>query len=145
MDYGIFWRNSIGSKKVFLQQKRIIRIMTGSNSRTSCKPLFQRLKILTLSSQYVLYLMGFLSQNLEIYTFNSTIHGFNTRHRLQLHKPSTNVTVYQKEAYCESIKIFYKLPEYVVEVVLRKKCFVPNMKKYPTDKAFYSIEEYMNT
>ena len=40
MEYGfIFWDNSKDSKKVFLQQKSIIRIMTGSISRTSCKPL----------------------------------------------------------------------------------------------------------
>jgi len=49
-----------------------------------------------------------------------------------------------KGAYNGSIKIFNKLTDYIAESVLRKKCFVSNLKKYLTDKAFYSIEEYLN-
>ena len=38
MDYGIaFWGNSTDSKKIFLQQKKIIGIITGSNPGTSCR------------------------------------------------------------------------------------------------------------
>jgi hypothetical protein len=41
MEYRIaFWGGAAERKRVFQLQKRIIRIMTGSNSRTSCKPLF---------------------------------------------------------------------------------------------------------
>jgi len=37
MEYGIiFWGVSVESKRIFQQQKRIIRIMTGSASRISC-------------------------------------------------------------------------------------------------------------
>ena len=45
--------------------------MTGSSSRASRKPLFQKLELLTLSLKYIISLMRFFSQNLEIYTFNS--------------------------------------------------------------------------
>jgi len=45
MECGIMlWENSIDSKEVILQQKRIVRIMTGLSSGTSYKPSFQRLK-----------------------------------------------------------------------------------------------------
>jgi hypothetical protein len=88
--------------------------------------------------------MRFLSQNLELYTFNSTIYGFHAGNKLQFHEPSTTLTIYMKGAYNGSIKIFNKLPDYIAESVLRKKCFVSNLKKYLTDKAFYSIEEYLN-
>ena len=41
INYGIiFWRNSSESNKIFLAQKKIVRIMTGSRPKT-CKPLFQ--------------------------------------------------------------------------------------------------------
>jgi len=108
--------------------------MTGSSSRTSRKPLFQKIELLTLSLQYIISLMRFLSQNLEINTFNSIIHGFNTRNKLQLHKLSTTLTIYQKGACYDSTKIFNKLPKYMAEFVLRKKCFVSNLKKYLIDK-----------
>ena len=117
--------------------------MTGLSSRTLCKTLFQRSELLALCLQYILSLKKFLSQNLKIYTFNSTIRGFNTRNKLQLHKLSTTLTTYQKGVYYDSINIFNKLPEYIAESVLRKTSFTSNLKKYLTDKAFHSIEEYM--
>jgi hypothetical protein len=94
--------------------------MTAFSSRTPCQPLFQRSELLALRSQYILSLKEFLSQNLEICTFNSTIHGFNTRNKLQLHKPSSTLTIYQKGAYYDSIKIFDILPRCIAEFVLRK-------------------------
>jgi len=93
--------------------------MTDSSSRTSHKPLFQKLELLTLFLQYIISLMRFLSQNLEIYTFNSIIHGFNTRNKLQLHKLSTTLRINQKGAYYDSKKIFNKLPKYMAELVLK--------------------------
>ena len=44
--------NSTDSKKAFLQRTRIIRIMTGSSSRTPCKLLFQRLEWTCLCNTY---------------------------------------------------------------------------------------------
>jgi hypothetical protein len=47
LEYGIiFCRNSTDSKRVFQLQKKIIRIMTGSNARATCRPLFDSLGIL---------------------------------------------------------------------------------------------------
>ena len=66
MEYGIvFWGNLTESKKVFQLQKKVIRIMTGSESRISCKSLFQSLEILTLPSQYRQSLMEILPHNLK--------------------------------------------------------------------------------
>jgi hypothetical protein len=114
--------------------------MTVLGYRTPCKPLFQRLELLTLSTQYILSLMRFLSQNLEIYTFNSTICGFNTTKKIIV----TYTRIYQKRAYYDSIKIF-KLPKYIAKYFLRKKCCISNLKKYLIDKPFSLLEEYMNS
>ena len=62
MEYGIVsWGNSRESIRVFQLQKKIIKIITGSESRTSWKPLLQSLEILNLSSQCILSLLKFLS------------------------------------------------------------------------------------
>jgi hypothetical protein len=67
MEYGIiFCGNSTESKRVFQLQKKIIRIIGRSETRTSCKPLFKWLDILTLPSQYILSSMKVLSYNLHI-------------------------------------------------------------------------------
>lgn len=114
LEYGIiFWGNSTESKKIFLVQKRIIRIMTGSKTRASCKSLYQSLGILTLTSQYILSLMKFILQNQERYIFNNEVHNINTRNKLKLHQPMSNLTLYQKGVYYMSIKIFNKLPDHI--------------------------------
>jgi len=96
LEYGIaFWGNSNESHKVFKLQKRVIRL-TGNNVRTSCRPLFPRLGIMTLSSRYIFSLMRFLSRNLQLYIVNFIIHNHSKRYRIQLYKPSTALTLYQK-------------------------------------------------
>jgi hypothetical protein len=41
-------------------QKRVIRIITGSRPRDSCRQLYKKLGILTLMSQYILFLLLFI-------------------------------------------------------------------------------------
>jgi hypothetical protein len=59
--YGIvFWGNSSEAKKIFLLQKKTIKIMMGMKHRELCRPAFTKLNILTLASQYILSLMIFM-------------------------------------------------------------------------------------
>jgi len=104
--------------------------MTGSKTRASCKPLFQSLGILTLTSQYILSLMKFVLQNQERYTFNTEVHNINTRNKLKLHKPISNLTLYQRAVYYMSIKIFNKLPEYITDSIGNKRRFISRSKQY---------------
>jgi hypothetical protein len=139
MEYGIvFWGVLVESKRIFQQQKRIIRIMTGSTSRISCRTLFWKLEILTLTSQYILSSMRFLSSNLETYTFNTSVHNINTRLKLKLHKPAVRLSMYQRSTYYNSTNIYKKLPDELAELVSNKTCFLLKRKKYLADKPFYS-------
>lgn len=108
--------------------------MTGSESRTSCTLLFQSLEILAVSSQYILSLTRFLLHNVETYTFNIRVHGINKRNMLQLHEPTTNLTLFQKGVYYTSIQLFNALPVYIAELVVDKKHFVSTLKKYLVNK-----------
>jgi hypothetical protein len=67
--YGIiFWGNSQYSIKIFRMQKRIIRIITNSTKRTSCRTLFKDLNILPLQAQYILSMSMFVIANKELFT-----------------------------------------------------------------------------
>jgi hypothetical protein len=59
MSYGIiFWGNSSQSNNMFkLKEKNIIRIITNSRNRDSCRDLFKKLNILPFYSQYVFSLL----------------------------------------------------------------------------------------
>jgi hypothetical protein len=144
MEYGIiFWGASVESKRIFQQQKRIIRITTGATSRTSCRTLFWKMEIWTLTSQYLLSSMRFLFSNLETYTFNTSVHNINTRLKLKLHKPAARLSMYQRSTYYNSINIYNKLPD-LAKIVSNKKRFLLQLKKYLADKPFHSLEEYLN-
>ena len=97
--------------------------MAGSSSVTTCKPLLQKFEILILPFQYIFSLMRLQSRNLEIYKFNSSFHGVNTRHKFNLGKSSNKLTLYQKGVYRGSIKICNKLLDISAEFVSNKKCF----------------------
>ena len=88
--------------------------------------------------------MRFLSRNIELYTFNSTINNYSTRYRIQLHKPSNALTIYQKVPYYEVVSVYNKLAYNIAERISQNKGFLTNLRKYLLAKAFYSVEEYMN-
>jgi hypothetical protein len=145
MEYGIaFWGGGAESKRVFQLQKTIIRITTELNSRTSCKPLFLSLEILTLPLQYILSLMKLLLLNMANYTCNFTVHGINTINKLQLYKPASNLALYQRGVFFMSIKVFNKLPGFIADTVSDKKRFILTLKKYLIEKSFYSLEDFIN-
>jgi hypothetical protein len=81
--YGIiFWGNSTDSQKNFKMQKRVIRIITGSKNKDSCRNLLKNLKILPFYSQYTFSLLIFVIENKSIYNLNSDIYNINTRQKL---------------------------------------------------------------
>ena len=109
--YGIiFLGNSTHVIKIFRMQKRIIRIMTKSDSRSSCRQLFKNLGILPLQSQYILSLLSFVVRNTHQFTNNLEIHNINTRYNINLHPPLLNLTLSQKGAHYSGIKLFNHLP-----------------------------------
>jgi len=106
MSYGIiFWGNSHSNVEVFKIQKRIIRIMTKSNKRDTCRPLFKKLGILPLPSQYIFSLLLFVVTNKKLFLLNSQIHSIHTRHSDNLHVPQTGLTLVQKGVAYSGCKI----------------------------------------
>jgi hypothetical protein len=71
MTFGvIFWGNSPFSIRIFKLQKRVIRIITNSRSRDSCRELFMKLKILPLCPQYIFSLLLFVAKNKDLDSCN---------------------------------------------------------------------------
>jgi len=109
--YGLpFWGNSPHSTKIFIMQKRIIRIMMGYRNRVLCRRLFKRLVILPITSQYIFSLMLFVVKNKQFFILNSENHSKGTRQLNNLHHPITNLTIYQRGAHYMGMRIFNNLP-----------------------------------
>ena len=66
MSYGIFWGNSHSSINAFKIQKRLIRIMTNSNKRDTCRPLFKKTWNTALAITIYIFLIAFCRYQQEI-------------------------------------------------------------------------------
>jgi hypothetical protein len=109
--YGIiFWGNCCFRDNIFSIQKRIIRVITNSRKRDSCRELLKKLQILILQSQYFFSLLVFVVKNRSYFILNSDIHDINTRFNQNLHLPSTNLTLLQKGVFSSGSKIYNQLP-----------------------------------
>ena len=114
MTYGLlFWGNSPDGKKIFRLQKKIIRIMMSCRSRNSRRKMFFNLETLPLHSHYILSLLLFMIRNKNQFLVNSEIYHIHTRQHVNLHRPSVNVTKYQKGVYCLGVKVCNMLPSYI--------------------------------
>jgi hypothetical protein len=117
---------------VFYSQKKIIRIVSDTKRRASCRELFKKFNILPLASEFLLSLLSFVGDDIETFRTNSDIHNVSTRYRYNLHVPNTNLSKYQKRVYCTGIKLFNNLPPTV-------KSLNHNIKKFKTAPKEYLL------
>jgi hypothetical protein len=127
---------------IYKIQKRIIRTITKSRNRDSCRHLFKQLRILPLQSQYIFSILLFVVKNKEVFTSNQEVHSINTRSTTNFHLPVCNLTIFQKGAYCSGIKLCNHLPQKIKSLSNEIKLFKPALKKFLTLHSFYSVEEY---
>ena len=141
--YGIlFWGNTPISKDIFKIQKRTVRIITDKNRRESFRELFKNLKILTLTSQYIISVLSFVIENKELFTSNKDIHNFNTRHSLDFHLPSTHLSIVQRGVIYPGSKIFNSLPTHIKSHAGNSRNFIRIIKKYLIENVIYNLEEF---
>jgi hypothetical protein len=117
--------------------------MEGCGNRVSCRNLFKKLEILSLTSQYMLSLLMFVVQNKKFFLTNNENHNIDTRQRNNLYLPQENLTIYQKGAYYSWIKIFNNLPLEIKIVADTQKKFKLALKNLLCTYTFYAMEEYL--
>ena len=126
------------------KKKRIIRIIVGIRDRDSCGEHFKKLKILPLQSQYILSLLLFVVDNGDYFKVNSEIHNINTRNKLNLHLPISNLSVYQEGTHYSGMKVFNSLPSQIKELSHNKKQFKRALKYFLYFHSFYTLDQYLS-
>jgi hypothetical protein len=88
LNYGIiFWGNSPDSVKVFKMQKRIIKMITNSGNRDSCREMFRKTEILPFYSQYLFSLILYTVNNKHLFKANMDVRNYETRNKTNFHQP----------------------------------------------------------
>jgi hypothetical protein len=128
---------------IFTLWKRTVRIVTGVNTRNSCRNLFMRLEILPHPSKYIFSLMHFVVNNQELFQTNSALHSVNTRNRDHLHRPIASISCFQNCEYYASIKIFNSLPLNLRCLMNKKAQFKVALISYLNTHSFYCVQEFL--
>ena len=145
MSYGlIFWGSASCANKVFLLQKRIIRIIANAGPRDPCRNIFRKMQIFTLYSQYIYSLLLFTIKNKQLFTTNNELHDYSTRNLNNLHPPIINLTKFKKGPYIMCIKVFNHLPQTLKDISNNPTHFRTLLTRFLHHHSFYSMEEYFN-
>jgi hypothetical protein len=139
----IFWGNQSYSGKIFKIQKRVIRIITNSRMKDSCRELFQRLEILPLYSQYIFSLSIFVIKTKHLHNTNNQIHSAHTRFKTNLHPPIANLTKFQKGLYYSGIKIFKNLPHDIKDLANQIILFWIALKRFLLTNSFIIVKNIL--
>jgi hypothetical protein len=131
-------------ERVFLLQKRILRIILGLGPRCCCKGLFKNLDILPVPCLYIFSLKMFFVNSPNNFQTNSALHSIDTRYKNQLHRGIVNLSCMQKGVTYSAIKIYNNLPSDISRLQNDKSEFKLALRKYVITHTFYSLEEFFS-
>lgn len=139
----VAWGAASSINRVFILQKRLIRLLFDIAPRDSCRPYFKNNRILTIHSIYILNTIKFVKKNLNMFETNADNHSYNTRQGHLLKINNHNTTLYKKSPYHAGIKMYNKLPAEIRSVNSLSK-FNSCLKNFLAANGFYSVKEYFN-
>ena len=82
--------------------------------------------------------------NGDYFKLNSEIHNINTRNKLNLHLPVSNLSVYQNGTYYTGIRVFNSLPSQIKELCHNRNQFKRALKIFLYFNSFYTLDEYFS-
>ncbi|PSN43212.1 hypothetical protein C0J52_26490, partial [Blattella germanica] len=106
----LLWGNHSYISKLFVLQKRAVRIIDGVPGRYHCKLLFIKYGILTLPSMYILSCLMYVKVNLHKYNLNCDFHCYSTRNRNNLYPNKPKYEVIRKRFDTVPINLFNSIP-----------------------------------
>ncbi|XP_045471811.1 uncharacterized protein LOC123678705 [Harmonia axyridis] len=143
MIYGIIlWGASPEANRVFLKQKQALRLMAGVSQISSCRPLFRKYGVLTLSSCYILECLLYVHKNRDTFQRHSAVHDHNTRFGGNLITPRHRLTKTQNTHIFNGTRFYNRLPQRLTS--LHDITFKRQVKAILIEGAFYSMEEFMS-
>ena len=120
LSYGlILWGNSTDWQKVFVMQKKAIRIISKLKPSDTCRNSFRDLRILTLPELYIFQCLTYIKATITEFTPVSSRHNYITRHgknKLTQHRLSLT----HKSYIINSIKLYNSLSRLEISAV----CFI---------------------
>jgi len=141
--YGImFWGHSVSVDKLMIIQKRAIRTIFGKKKSEHCKPLFQKLKVMTIPAFYIYTMFKYIKENVTQFSKMQDLTNINTRQCDNLYVPlcKKSKTMTSPEITC--IKLYNMLGSEAKRMPVT--VFLSRLKGRLEENPMYSVKEYMD-
>lgn len=142
LKYGIVLWGSSDIQRIFVIQKKILRIMLKMNVRDTCRGRFKENSMLTVVAIYIYECLLFMSKNKHYFNTDKFSHVHNTRGRnTNLQIPKHRLALRERSPRYMIIKLFNVLPDNLKRIEnvnpFKRALFELLMKLEP-----YSIHEF---
>lgn len=142
MKFGVlFWGGSVNASRVFILQKRALRIMLGMSWRESCRGIFRSHGLLTLAGLHIYECVTFLYNNKHLFQNHLPIHTHNTR-SFNYNIPSHKLTLYEHGPLYLCIKYYHCLP-LPMRQIQTAIAFKKSVKKFLIELEPYSVTDFL--
>lgn len=106
----ILWGNATNSQRIFINQKRIIRLIFRLKSMSSCKPVFRENKIMSFPCLYIYKTLLHIKRKSSEFKTNADFHSYNTRSARALVLDKHKLKKFEKNPAYIGKKLYNKLP-----------------------------------
>lgn len=135
------WGRSSYVSRVFILQKRLLRLLFNLDFRESCKTIFINKKLLTVPSIYIYKCLLYVKSNLESFEGLSDYHLYNTRNKNILSIPLHRTSTYKESLHYNCIILYNRLPSNIQDMAVSK--FKYTVKNLLLKNGYYSIDEFL--
>jgi hypothetical protein len=143
LSYGIeFWGCSPNISRLIVLQKRAIRALVGARCRSSCRPIFKKLGILTLPSLYIYCLVKFTRAHFDEFVTNGQVHTHDTRRKHDIQAQKHNLSLFARSPAYAGAALYNKLPQNIKSVTV-SAAFNKKVKTFLIERCYYSVSEYL--
>lgn len=146
ISYGIeYWATASNMRinRVFILQKRAIRLIAGLPYHSSCRNAFTQEKILTIYSLFILRIIKFVIYNKTKFILNGDLHNYATRNKNDIRIPKHKLQFASKGIGIIGARMYNALPLGIKNITCNKQ-LLGALKKLLIEKAFYSLDEFYN-
>ncbi|XP_061710667.1 uncharacterized protein LOC133520314 [Cydia pomonella] len=147
LTYGVeLWARASDWSRVFVMQKRAVRIMTGKPSDAPARDLFRDLNILPLPCLYLYQVAVFTHENLNKFKLKGTNDNYHLRsnaHKNRLIADPHRLAKSQRSVYCAGPSVYNRLPDSIRNTATTA-VFKCKLKMWLMSEVFYDYAEYFN-
>lgn len=140
--YGItLWGNCSNSNKIFIWQKKALRIIKNVSNSESCMPIFKEYQIMPLPCIYIYCCLKNVKEMLHTLSLRKEVHQHYTRNNYLLDFYCARLEKTKRSHIYMQVKLFNKLPEEAWAV--GSSNFLKTIGKWLKSKSFYSLDQYL--